>query len=1335
MLDARTARPTDLSGMQGRLYLGRGSLPFEIVVVESDRTPTLTDLRSAHRIRAGKRPAPVLLVWQGGDDCCAVYGPSEVNPVEHLDLPATKVERVCEIILDAPDRHHGIRTLHHLLPQLDAPVPGLRNGGLLALQELEHGVPARPDWAAAGNKGASVRLQRGRDLIQGLGFDTRDVPGPGLILYADGSRRAVGILLDRIDEVEASSDRYDGTSAVSYALALADRENLDYVLVTADASIRLYPVKPGVGVGRRGRAETYVEVNLDLLPKDQAGYLWLLFSGEALADGGSFEQILARSEDYAASLGSELRDRVYVEVVPRVAKAAFDALGVDDPAEKDLRTAYDVALRMLFRTLFVAYGEDRDLLPLHSSKSYREHSLKRIAQRLAEARVKGVEWSEEPYLWHDLQQIWRAVDRGNAEWGVPPYNGGLFSSDPAVSVSGEILSRIEMPDSHLAPALAALLLNTSAEGLEGPIDFRSLGVREFGTMYEGLLESELAVAKEDLREKGKKRELVPAGDGDEVAIAEGEVYLHNRSGARKTTGSYYTKMFAVEHLLDRALEPALEEHLGRLDEMGDREAGKRFFEFRVADIAMGSGHFLVTAIDRIERRLVSYLAERPLPDVTEELARLRRVAMETLGADWSGEPIEDGQLLRRQIARRCIYGVDLNAMAVELARLSIWVHTFVPGLPLSLLDENLVHGNSLVGIATLDEAAELIEGDDGDLFAPVAGERLAAAKAPLEKLGKLADATTAEIAEARELYDELRDAVQADRDLFTILTASRVSEPIQKAIGSGQVATLLEDEGGALHAKLLEHADEALAGQEPLHFPLVFPQVFLGSRGGFDVILGNPPWDQPMADEQAFWARHFPGLRARPQRERERLRKEYRIGRPDLVLRFEAERRDADRLRELLVAGAYPGITAGHPDLYKAFVWRFWDLIHPKGGRIGVVLPRSALATKGGDEFRKVLLRKAETVDLTMIVNNRQWVFAEVHPQYTIGLAAIKRREGGDEARLLLSGPFASLEQFRADAPKAPTAFGGHEVAQWNDTASLPLLPSAGSVRVFTQLRRSPRLDLDADGEWRARPVQGDLNSTTGKPLMDLKSRERPPGFWPVFKGASFDLWRPDTGTYYGWTDPTRVLPELQRRRERATSRSAFVEFPEEWRSDSESLPCLTSRVAYRRVSRATDSRTVRVALVPPNVVLTDKASYLLWPRGDRKDEAFLLGVLSSLPLDWYARRFVETQVDFFVLTPFPIPRPDRNDPLWRRTVALAGRLAAPDDRFLEWAATVGVECGPLERDEKQDMIHEVDALVARLYGLDEPQLRHIFETFHVGWDYEERLRATLAHFETWGSR
>ena len=126
---------------------------------------------------------------------------------------------------------------------------------------------------------------------------------------------------------------------------------------------------------------------------------------------------------------------------------------------------------------------------------------------------------------------------------------------------------------------------------------------------------------------------------------------------------------------------------------------------------------------------------------------------------------------------------------------------------------------------------------------------------------------------------------------------------------------------------------------------------------------------------------------------------------------------------------------------------------------------------------------------------------------------------------------------------------------------------------------------------------------------------------------------------------------------------------------------------------------------------------------------------MSSIPFDWFARRFVETGVQYYLLNGFPVPRLSREDERWQRVVALAGRLACSDDCFGDWAASISVACGPLPADEKEDMIHELDAVVAHLYGLSEAQLVHIFETFHEGWDYEERLRSVFVHYHAWAGR
>jgi hypothetical protein len=788
----------------------------------------------------------------------------------------------------------------------------------------------------------------------------------------------------------------------------------------------------------------------------------------------------------------------------------------------------------------------------------------------------------------------------------------------------------------------------------------------------------------------------------------------------------------VEHLLDNALTPAVDEHLERiaalLEEGREADAADAFFDFRCADIAMGSGHFLVAAVDRIEARLSSFLSTHPMPLVIRELDGLRKAAYEHLGELGVGLDIEHAALLRRLVGRRCIYGVDINQIAVDLARLAIWIHTFVPGLPLSFLDHNLVQGNSLTGVGIIEEAEAILDPESStgtvSVFHDQIVEWLDRAKSHLKRLGTVAEASITEVKESRAEHLKAAKAVEPAKHLFDLLVAARLGE-----------ATLLVE---VSDDKVLQHKDLAraneLVGEEldALHFPVAFPEVFLRDRPGFDCILGNPPWEKVKVEEHGFWALRFPGLRSLSVGDQNRRVKELARAHPDLAAQYEQEVQQTAHLRATLLAGPYPGMGSGDPDLHKAFAWRFWVLVR-ENGMIGVVLPRSSVSSSGTTEWREASLADGVFADVTTLVNNRQWVFDDVHPQYSIALLSIRKGEAPD-AEVHLRGPFASPEAFAVGHAANPLSFKVAELVTWTTGSALPLLPSVESGEVFLKLRAHPRLDAE-DRAWRARPLM-EFHSTADKPHMKL-SPANIEGLWPVYKGASFNIWQPDTGEYYAWCDPSHVKKELQRKRETQSrnSRSAMHEFPSSWIAEKSTLPCLRPRVAFRRVARATDSRTMIVALVPGELVLQDKAPYFLWPKGGSRDESFLLGVLSSIPLDWYARRVVEIQVDYHVINGFPIPDPG-GGVVKDRVVELAGRLGAPDDRFRPWAESVGVPVGSLNDEaEKTDAVAELDALVGLLFGLEDRDIQHVFETFHPTWDYEERLEAVLAHFKAWKAK
>jgi phenylpyruvate tautomerase PptA (4-oxalocrotonate tautomerase family) len=240
-----------------------------------------------------------------------------------------------------------------------------------------------------------------------------------------------------------------------------------------------------------------------------------------------------------------------------------------------------------------------------------------------------------------------------------------------------------------------------------------------------------------------------------------------------------------------------------------------------------------------------------------------------------------------------------------------------------------------------------------------------------------------------------------------------------------------------------------------------------------------------------------------------------------------------------------------------------------------------------------------------------------------------------------------------------------------------------------------------------------------------------------VLTGASFNLWDPDFGEPYAWAEPDVVIDALfkKRKNQARNKRTAFFGLPDSVVNDPGTLPCTQPRIVYRDVGRATDSRTVIACLAPQNIVLTNAAPYLYAAEPSPQLEAAMLGVLSSRVLDWYARLFVEIHLNTHILNAIPFPCWSESSSTWARVVQLAGSLAACDERFATWAHAIGVIAGSKSDAEKDDVIAELDALVAHLYGLTREHVEVVFSTFQRGMDYAPLLAAVLEHYDSWADR
>jgi type I restriction-modification system DNA methylase subunit len=509
-----------------------------------------------------------------------------------------------------------------------------------------------------------------------------------------------------------------------------------------------------------------------------------------------------------------------------------------------------------------AESEGRDLLDTNNEiyeESYSLNSLKQdIAEELDSPSPKYRDWQDT--LWDRLDELFKLIDQGSQsrripkeDLYIPAYNGGLFRTDPDEDDSNEaqFLASHQVGDAYLARVIE--LLTRSQNGNGGGkifVDYSSLDVRHLGSIYEGLLEYQLDVASEPLTlEDG---EYVPASEGDEVVVEEGEVHLMTGSGERKATGSYYTPEYVVEYIVEETLGPLVdnirETLVGQTTyRKGDHEAGtfadefaEHVFDLKILDPAMGSGHFLTSAIDYLAREII---------DAQEKQAAQQGI--ETVDEE------HDINWARRQVAQRCIYGVDLNPLAVELTKVSLWLRTLAAEQPLAFLDHHLKTGNSLVGSDiedVLSDGDEDATGGQLTLQQSFDHTRQRAMEHVTDRFQDLLNIDNETLEDAKEM-EAVYDDVRADPLYKKLLAMANVHTA--DAFGLDVPDDADERMARALHSdawKKIEQqgwfkSAQAMAEDERFfHWELEFPVAFYDEDGkrkidvGFDAVIGNPPY-------------------------------------------------------------------------------------------------------------------------------------------------------------------------------------------------------------------------------------------------------------------------------------------------------------------------------------------------------------------------------------------------------------------------------------------------------------------------------------------------------------
>ena len=940
--------------------------------------------------------------------------------------------------------------------------------------------------------------------------------------------------------------------------------------------------------GTRLYARRHIQFDLEVVADDsrtRAALSWIARADRFRADrrdGSCLDAIVSDSERHATGVCRSLKDgvlaassEVLAALVPRSERA-----GNND--------SFEQALTIVYRLLFLLFAEARGLVPLWHPiyrESYSIEALRGIAEQ--EAAVG---------LWDTLRAIARLAHSGchAGDLRVTPFNGRLFAPSRT-----PLADKRNLNDESARRALLALSTRPAVDraGRER-IAYRDLGVEQLGAVYETLLDYE------------------PRAGGTGLTLEAG-------SGLRKSTGSYYTPQPIAEYLVRHTLGPLV------------REASPdRILGLRVVDPAMGSGAFLVAAC--------RYLAAA----YETALVRAGGYAVSDFGE-------AERASIRRTIAERCLYGVDLNPMAVQLARLSIWLATLAADRPLTFLDHHLQSGDSLVGVwLALLRDRPCAGGGRGQrmsnlpLFPDLAIEPVLRDVLPVRfQLESIPDDTIDQVrAKERALAaisrrDSALSKWKRIANLWCATWFATNGRGVPPTAFASLMDSVLTGEGSlpvTAADEYIRRADAAASERKFFHWELEFPEAFFGADGGrlpapgFDVVIGNPPWEMMRADV---------GVTDQRSRAREKIAP---------LLRFTRE------------SGMYGARSDGHANRYQLFLERAMALTRP-GGRLGLVLPSGFATDHGSARLRRLLMNTCD-VDTLVGFDNRGGVFPIHRSVRFLLLTATAGQSTKEFACRLGEHDTAILDRLDEDvSPATPTMRLSPALLERLSGPDLTI-PELRTATDLAIVERAASLfpPLGSERGWNAH-FGRELNATD-----DREYFHAPGSGLPIVEGKQLQPFR------------TRLSAA---RRAIAVADAKRLVGP--GRIDR-------PRLAYRDVASATNRLTLIAAILPAGCVSTHTVFCLRTPMPLR-EQHFLCGLFNSFVVNYLVRLRVTTHVTTATIERLPIPRREDSPGAFREIAARARVLSHRDDR----SSAVRLQ-----------------VLVARLYQLTVAELQHVLGTF-----------------------
>ena len=1157
----------------------------------------------------------------------------------------------------------------------------------------------------------------------------------------------------------------------------------------------------------RPRASTYFEVDLAHLltagGDDDLRTFELLFRREAFVlqpDAATtfLEDALAEGRRYEQQVAQDLSTVVFESAFPNLVKALVDA------GDADLAQVRQAALVLLYRLLFVLYAEDRGLLPVNDSR-YDDYGLRRrVRDDIARRTAQGDAFSAHATSYYDhVITLGKLIDAGDASIGLPPYNGGLFAPTAA-----PLLEAFRLPDAAFAPIVHGLS-HTETAGARGFVNYRDMSVQQLGSIYERLLERE------------------------PVCGAQGEIETRPNPYARKDSGSFYTPQELVDLIVDQTLKPLAEERLQafedkarelasdrrpkhqRRDELRRLDPAEAVLELKVLDPAMGSGHFLVTAVDFLADYIADLVEKVPaVPEwldgddayespLVERVAAIRHdILQRAREANWvlDEAQLSDQTIIRRMVLKRCIYGVDKNPLTVELAKVSLWLHSFTVGAPLSFLDHHLRCGDSLLGLRVLEATGELNR--LGGLFASTAIAGAEAATAGMQRIEAMSDADVAEVQQSAALFQDV-EATTADlRGLLDFLCGLRwltagmrqrqrsaFEAPLVEALGrQPENAYMLLARGPANRSAksdaLLPHSeaprgaaeestqapfeetwhDAAFIAQREgfLHWEVAFPGVWrrwesLRPEGGFDAVIGNPPWDQIEQKEVEWFAlRDSEVALASTGATRKALIQQRLDANDPLALEYTYVRKRATAMRAYARAsGHYPLLSGGRINLYSLFVERAMGLVKPDGF-VGLLTPSGIYADKTAAHFFKTVSTGGRLAGLLDFENRRLgtglppfFPDVESRQKFCVLILGGARRKFDETACAFFLHDTSAIKN-----PDRCFTLSPDDFAQVNpNTGTAPVFRNRRDAEITRRIyARHPVLVDRSSGDerrtWPVRYLQGLFNMTSESHLFRTAVQLEDEGFYPVEgnrwkKGR--DLYLP---LYQG-----RMIHQFDHRANsvRVNPESTHKPYLSEavsdaQHSDPEFLPSsqyyvpqdevnlnmaenLHWTIAYRRSARSTDARTMITSAVPKSGF--GDSIFLLMPENHltANSACLLIGNLNSVCFDFITRQKIHgTNLSWYLVEQLPVIAPDAYD---RRVGGVTAadlvrdhvlRLTYTAHDMEPFARDLGYGGPPFtwDEEERRHLRARLDALYFHLYGLDRADAGYILSTFPIVRSHDE---------------